>query len=209
MRKWTFCWLRWTPPTTIVSLDPIYAYFEADERSYLKYARMAQRGERPSSREHENPVHIGLADETGFPHEGHMDFVDNQFDEGTGTMIGRAVLPNPDHLLAPGLFARLQLPGSGKYQALLLPDAALLFDQAESFVWVIDEKNVVQYRRVEVGRPHDGLRIIRQGLEPSDRVIVAGVQRVRPGSEVSPEEVSISTPEPASSATNPPAAAKE
>jgi RND family efflux transporter MFP subunit len=195
--------------TTIVSLDPIYAYFEADERSYLKYARMAQRGERPSSREHQNPVRIGLADETGFPHDGYMDFVDNQFDEGTGTMIGRAVLPNPDHLLAPGLFARLQLPGSGKYQALLLPDAALLFDQAESFVWVIDEKNVVQYRRVEVGRPHDGLRIIHKGLEPSDRVIVAGVQRVRPGSEVSPEEVSISTPEAASGATKPPAAAKE
>jgi len=196
--------------TTIVSLDPIYAYFEADERSYLKYARLAQRGERRSSREHQNPVRIGLADEKGFPHEGYMDFVDNQFDEGTGTMIGRAVIPNPDHLLTPGLFARLQLPGSGEYQALLLPDAALLFDQAESFVWVIDENNMVQYRRVEIGRLHEGLRIIRQGLQPVDRVIVAGVQRVRPGSQVSPEEVPISPGASATGAAKPPgAAAKE
>jgi RND family efflux transporter MFP subunit len=195
--------------TTIVSLDPIYAYFEADERSYLKYARLAQRGERLSSREHRNPVRIGLADEAGFPHEGHMDFVDNQFDQGTGTMIGRAVLPNPDHLLAPGLFARLELPGSGKYEALLLPDAALLFDQAESFVWAVDEKNIVQYRKVEVGRVHEGLRIIHQGLEPNDRVIVAGVQRVRPGSQVDPEEVSIPAAAPGGGATSPPSAAKE
>jgi RND family efflux transporter MFP subunit len=179
--------------TTIVSLDPIHAYFDADERSYLKYARLAKSGLRPSSREHQNPVRIQLADERGFPHEGYMDFVDNQFDKGTGTMVGRALIPNPDLLLAPGLFARLQLPGSGKYQAVLVPDAAILFDQSESFVWILDEKNLVEYRRVQIGRLHEGLRIIREGLEPNDRVIVAGIQRVRPGIEVLPEEAPIST----------------
>ena len=94
--------------TTLVSLDPIYAYVDADERSYLKYIRLAQRGERPSSRVYHNPVWIGLADEEGFPHEGAMDFVDNQLDRGTGTIIGRALLPNPDLTLTPGLFARLR-----------------------------------------------------------------------------------------------------
>jgi multidrug efflux system membrane fusion protein len=145
-------------------------------------------------------VHIALADEQGFPHEGYMDFVDNQFDRGTGTMIGRALIPNPDLLLAPGLFARLQLPGSGKHQAVLMPDAAILFDQAESFVWILDEKNIVRYRRVQLGRLHEGLRIIREGLQPNDRVVVAGVQRVGPGVEVLPEEVPISADTPSSSA---------
>ena len=192
---------RGTLLTTIVSLDPIYAYFDADERSYLKYSRLAKSGERPSSREYKNPVRLALADEREFLHEGHMDFVDNQLDKGTGTMVGRALVPNPDLILAPGLFARLLLPGSGKRPAILLPDAAILFDQAESFVWVLDEKSLVQYRRVKTGRLYEGLRIIREGLDPKDRVIVAGVQRVGPGTPVSPEEVQISTGTPAPQGT--------
>jgi RND family efflux transporter MFP subunit len=183
--------------TTLVSLDPIHAYFDADERSYLKYGRLARSGERPSSREHKNPVHVGLADERGFPHEGFMDFVDNQLDKGTGTMVGRAVIPNPDYFLAPGLFARLQLPGSGKLRAVLIPDTAILFDQSQTFVWVIDEKDTAQYRRVQVGRTHEGRRIIREGLEAGDRVVVAGIQRVRPGIVVSPEEIPTPTSSPA------------
>ena len=111
--------------TTIVSLDPIYAYFEADEGSLLKYMRLASSGQRPSSREYKNPVHVGLGDEDGFPHDGVMDFVDNQLDRGTGTIVGRAVLPNPDLSLIPGLFARLRLPGSGQYQGILVPDEAI------------------------------------------------------------------------------------
>src|SRR5262249_52607192 len=124
--------------TTIVSLDPIYAYFEADERSFLKYERLRLSGQRPSSRVYHNPVHVALADENDFAHEGYMDFVDNQLDRGTGTIVGRAVLPNPDLTLTPGLFGRLRLPGSGAYQAILLPDEAVGTDQSQKFVFVVD-----------------------------------------------------------------------
>jgi RND family efflux transporter MFP subunit len=139
-----------------------------------------------------------------------MDFVDNQMDKGTGTMVGRALIPNPDLIFTPGLFARLQLPGSGKYEALLLPDSAILFDQSVSFVWVLDEKNRAGYRRVEVGRLYEGLRIIKSGLGPGDRVILAGVQFVRPGTEVQPEEAPIpaGTPGPAPAGKGEPAPAE-
>ncbi|MGH7820871.1 MAG: efflux RND transporter periplasmic adaptor subunit, partial [Candidatus Binatia bacterium] len=172
--------------TTIVSLDPIYAYFEADERSHLKYARLAQNGERPA--DVRTPVRVALADEEGFPRDGWMDFVDNRLDPATGTMVGRAVLPNPDLLLSPGLFVRLRLPGSGRYRTLLLPDEAIGTDQAQKFVWVVDDESRAQYRLVSTGPLHDGLRIVRAGLAPGDRVVVAGVQRVRPGIQVAAEE---------------------
>jgi RND family efflux transporter MFP subunit len=174
--------------TTVVSLDPIHCYFDADERSVLKYQRLAQRGERASSRDVNNPVEVGLADETGFPHKGWMDFVDNQFDVGTGTMIGRALIPNPDLLLTPGLFVRIRLPGSAKHQATLLPDEAIATDLDQKFVWVIDAENHPQYRRVTLGPLHEGLRIVRDGVGPDDRVVVAGLQRIRPGILVAPEE---------------------
>jgi RND family efflux transporter MFP subunit len=175
--------------TTIVSLDPIYAYFEADEGSVLKYSRLARTGQRPSSREHRNPVRVGLADEEGFPHEGVMDFVDNQVDRGTGTVVARALLPNPDLSLLPGLFARLQLPGSGQYRAILIPDEAVGTDQSQKFVYVIDAEGKAQYRTVKVGPMIDGLRVVREGLAPDDRVVVAGIQRVRPGILVDAEPV--------------------
>jgi RND family efflux transporter MFP subunit len=175
--------------TTIVSLDPIYAYFEADESSVLKYNRLARAGQRPSSRDHPNPVHVGLADEQGFPHDGVMDFVDNQIDRGTGTVVARAILPNPDLSLLPGLFARLQLPGSGQYRAILIPAEAVGTDQSQKFVWVIDAENKAQYRTVKIGPMIDGLRVVREGLGPEDRVVVAGIQRVRPGMVVDPEQV--------------------
>ncbi len=180
--------------TTIVALDPIHCYFDADERAYLKYTRLAQRGERASSRDVNNPVEVGLVDETGFPHKGWMDFVDNQFDPDTGTMIGRAVVPNPDHLLAPGLFVRLRIPGSGRYQAILLPDDAIGTDLDQRFVWVLDAGSHAQYRRVALGPLHEGLRIVREGIGPDDRVIVAGIQRVRLGMAVTAEDVAIESP---------------
>jgi RND family efflux transporter MFP subunit len=180
--------------TTIVSLDPIHCYFEADERSYLKYVRLAQRGERASSREVNNPVEVALADETGYPHKGWMDFVDNQLDLGTGTMIGRALLPNPDLLLTPGLFVRVRLPGSARHQAVLLPDEAIATDLDQKFVWVVDAQNHAQLRRVTIGPLHEGLRIVRDGVGPDDRVVVAGIQRVRPGLALAPEERSLETP---------------
>ena len=173
--------------TTIVSLDPMYCYFEADERSYLKYARLSRTGERPSSRDVRNPVYLALANETGFPHQGYIDFVDNRLDPNTGTMTGRAVLPNPDLMLTPGLFARVRIPGSGMYTALLLPDEAIGTDQTQRFVFVVDDQNTVEYRKAELGPMIDGLRVIRGGLQPEDWVIVNGVQRVRPGAKVDPE----------------------
>jgi RND family efflux transporter MFP subunit len=174
--------------TTIVSLDPIHVYFEADEQAYLKYARLSQSGARVSSRDQPNPVLVGLADEKGFPHEGWMDFVDNQLDPSTGTMVGRAVLPNPDLLLSPGLFVRLRLQGSDTYRALLIPDESVGTDQAQRFVWVVDDESRARYRRVEIGPMHDGLRIVRKGLESGDMVVVAGMQRVRPDIEVKAQE---------------------
>ena len=184
--------------TTVVSIDPIHCYFDADERAYLKYVRLAQRGERASSRDVNNPVELGLADETGFPHKGWMDFVDNQFDVGTGTMIGRALIPNTDHLLAPGMFARIRLPGSGRHQAVLVPDEAIGTDLDQKFVWVVDGENHAQYRRVTLGPRHDGLRIVREGVGGDDRVVIAGIQRVHQGSTVTPEERPIeANPEPA------------
>jgi membrane fusion protein, multidrug efflux system len=198
--------------TTVVSLDPIYVYFDADEGSYLKYARLARTGQRPSSRDHRNrapaavwtmieqwvPVWVGLGDEEGFPREGEMDFVDNQFDRGTGTIVGRAVLPNPELTLAPGLFARLRLPGSDAYRALLIPDEAVGSDQSQKFVFVVNGENKIEYRTVQTGPLSDGLRIVRAGLTPDDWVIVGGTQRARNGLTVDPQRQAIaqSTPSP-------------
>jgi RND family efflux transporter MFP subunit len=170
--------------TTIVSLDPIYAYFDADEASLLKYNRLARTGQRRSSRDYNNPVRVALADEVDFPHPGVMDFVDNQVDRGTGTIVGRALLPNPDLDLLPGLFARLQLPGSGRYQAILVPDEAIGSDQAQKFVFVVDGESAAQYRVVKTGPLVDGLRVVREGVTPEDRVVVSGLQRVKPGIKV-------------------------
>jgi RND family efflux transporter MFP subunit len=180
--------------TTIVSLDPIYAYFDADEGSFLKYSRLARTGQRPSSRDYHNPVHVALADEEGFPHPGVMDFVDNQVDRGTGTIVGRAVLPNPDLSLIPGMFARLRLPGSGQYRAILLPDEAVGSDQSQKFVYLVDAESKVQYRTVTTGPLVDGLRVVREGLSPEDWVVVAGLQRVRPGIAVDAQRDTIPPP---------------
>jgi RND family efflux transporter MFP subunit len=173
--------------TRIVSLDPIYAYFDVDERSYLKYARVARNGTRTGSHEVKIAVALGLADERGFPHQGRLDFVDNRLDPNTGTMTGRAVLPNPELMLTPGLFARVRIPGSGKYSALLLPDEAIGTDQTQRFAFVVNDQNTVEYRKVELGPLIDGVRVIRGGLKPEDWVIVNGVQRVKTGAKVDPQ----------------------
>jgi RND family efflux transporter MFP subunit len=172
--------------TTIVSLDPIYVYFDADERAYLKYHRLAESGLRPSSRDYRNPVEIGLADEEGFPREGHMDFVDNQLDEGTGTIVGRAVVDNSDGLLSPGLFVRIRLPGSGLYDAILVPAEAILTDQAQRYVFVVGADDKAQYRQVETGPLIDGMRVVRDGVKADDWIVVSGMQRVRPDIVVKP-----------------------
>jgi RND family efflux transporter MFP subunit len=170
--------------TTIVSLDPLYLYGDADERAILKYIRLSKEGSRVSARDKEIPAEMGLADENGFPHKGYMDFVDNRIDPNTGTMRARGVFPNTDQSLSPGFFARIRIPGSGKYPALLLPDRALGSDQAQKFVYVVNAENKVEFRPVKIGPMIDGLRVVKEGLKPRESVIVEGLLRVRPGVEV-------------------------
>ncbi len=143
-----------------------------------------------------NPVYIALADEkSGFPHLGHMDFVDNRLDPNTGTMRGRAIFRNPDLILTPGLFARLRLPGSGRYEGVLAPDSAIGNDQSEKFVFVVGEDNTIRRQVVEIGPVVHGLRVIRNGLDGSERIVLRGLQRVRIGLHVAPTFEAISAKE--------------
>ena len=178
--------------TTIVSLDPIQFYFDADEKAYLKYTRLARSGERPSSRDTANPVFLSLVDEDDFSHEGKMDFVENTFDFDTGTIRGRAIFDNGDLIFLPGLFAKIRLVGSGAYDALLLPDEAIGTDQSRKFVFVVGADDVVAIRLVTLGPLYEGLRVIREGLEADDLVIVKGLQRARAGEKVTPTLVALS-----------------
>ena len=178
--------------TTLVSLDPVHVYFEADEQTYLGYNELARRGERGESR---NPVRIGLANETGYPHSGTLDFTDNQVDPRTGTIRARAVVPNPDRVFTPGLFARVQLEGSGVFHALLIDDKAVLTDQDRKYVYVLGPGNTAVRRDIELGRMVDGLRVVSAGLEPADRVIVHGVQKVFvAGMPVTPQVIAMGDP---------------
>jgi RND family efflux transporter MFP subunit len=167
--------------TTIVSLDPLYLYGDADERAILKYRRLRQEGTRVSARDTEIPAEMELADETGFPHKGYMDFVDNRVDPNTGTLRARGVFTNTDHTLSPGLFGRIRIPGSGKYPALLIPDRALGSDQAQKFVYVVNAEKKVEFRPVKIGPMIDGLRVVKEGLKPGEQIIIEGLLRVRPG----------------------------
>ena len=175
--------------TTVVSLDPIYAYFEGDEQVYLKYTELSQRGERPSSRDVRNPIYMGLSNEEGFPHQGYVDFVDNELNPQTGTIRARAVFDNKDGSLTPGLFARLKLVGSGTYKASLINDKAVGTDQSKKFVLVIGSDNKAAYREVKLGPLIDGLRVVKQGLKDGEMVVVNGLQRVHPGDVVAPQKV--------------------
>jgi multidrug efflux system membrane fusion protein len=181
--------------TTLVSQDPMYVYFESDEQTYLRYADLARKGERTRS---SNPVRIGLADEQGFPHEGTVDFVDNQVDPATGTIRARAVLPNPDRVFTPGLFARVQVQGSGEFEAMLIDDKAVLTDQDRKYVYVLGPDNKAVRKDVRLGRMIDGLRVVESGLDAKDRVIVHGVQKVfMPGMPVAPKTIAMGADAPA------------
>ena len=171
--------------TTLVSTDKVYAYFEADERTYLKYRELARDGERGE----ETPVYLGLSSEEGHPHLGHMDFIDNQVDPRTGTIRGRAVFDNRDGRFTPGLYARLKLVGSATYDAVLIKDVAVGTDLGKKFVLVLGEDDTVNYRAIELGPKLEGLRIVRNGLEEGETIVVNGLQRVRPGNAVQPEDV--------------------
>jgi membrane fusion protein, multidrug efflux system len=172
--------------TSIVSLDPIYVYFDMDEATYLKNNRLYFEGKRPSSRENPNPVQVTLTGETKPSHDGKVDFLDNRLDVSTGTLRGRAVIPNKDYSILPGQFGRVRLIGSSPYEALLLPDAAIATDQSRKIVLVVKDDDTVEARPVTLGPLDAGLRVIREGLKPEDRVIVDGLQRARVGAKVSP-----------------------
>ncbi len=178
--------------TTLVSLDPVHVYFEADEQTYLGYNELARRGERGESL---NPVRIGLANETGYPHAGTLDFTDNQVDPRTGTIRARAVVPNPNRVFTPGLFARVQLEGSGVFHALLIDDKAVLTDQDRKYVFVLGPGNTAVRRDIELGNVIGGLRVVSSGLEPADQVIVHGVQKVFvAGMPVAPQVIAMGEP---------------
>ena len=177
--------------TTIVSMDPIYIYFDVDEATYLRNSRLWFEGKRPSSRDTPNPVQVTLSGETKPSHDGHMDFLDNRLDESTGTLRSRALVDNHDLSILPGQFGRVRLIGSSPYEALLLPDTAIATDQSRKIVFVVKGDDTVEARSVELGPLDDGLRVVRTGLKPEDRVIIDGIQRARIGAKVAPHKAEI------------------
>jgi len=177
--------------TTVVSIDPIYVSFDGDEQVYLKNVGLDLRGELPSSRNAHNPVWAGLADEQGHPHEGVMVFLDNELDPNTGTIHARGLFKNPDRRFTPGMFARVKLVGSGKYDALLINDSAVGTDQSVKFVLRVGAENKIEYAPVKLGPLIDGLRVVREGLKPEDVIVVKGLQQVRPGMPVTPQLVAM------------------
>lgn len=180
--------------TTIVALDPIYCYFDVDERSALKYRQLVREGKRSSPLF--NPIggRMGLANEQGFPHEGKIDFVENELSPTTGAIRARGVFPNKDRLMAPGFFARVRIPGSGEYEAMLVRDSALGSDLGRTFVYVVGDDGKATQRNVVTGPLEDGLRIVREGLKPEDRVVINGLMAIRTGAVVKADEVEMKLP---------------
>lgn len=176
---------------TIVSTDPIYFEFDVSERAYLKYARLLRSGDRPSSREDPNPVYVRIAGETEWKRRGKMNFVANEIGENTGTLRGRAVFENPDTFLQSGLFGQVRIIGSGRYNAVLVPDEAIVSDQSSKLVMIVGEDNVIAPRQVTLGPIVDGLRVVKAGLTGDETIVVNGLQRARPGSPVTPKRVEI------------------
>jgi multidrug efflux system membrane fusion protein len=190
-----------TQLTTVVSQDPIWAYFDSDERVYLKHAGLAKKSR--------VPVFLGLANEDGYPHEGYLDFIDNQVDPGTGTIRARGVFANKDRKFTPGLFARIKLEGGEAHEAILIDDRSVGTDQDKKFVMTIGKDNTTAIQFVQLGPIVDGFRVVRGGLKPTDRIIVNGLQRVRPGTPVTVKEVAMEAPTLPSANGQPSAAAKK
>jgi RND family efflux transporter MFP subunit len=190
-----------TPLTTLVSLDPIYVSFDGDEQGYLKYSRLAREAAAGKSHEARSSVQVGLADESDFPHQGVMVFVDNALDPMTGTIRSRALLDNHERQFTPGLFARIKLLGSVQHDAVLVNDSAIGTDQTVRYVLVVDKSNKVEYRPVQLGPVIDGLRVVQSGLTPGETIVVNGLQRVRPGAQVQPRRVAMGERRPGEEAT--------
>jgi RND family efflux transporter MFP subunit len=173
--------------TTVVSVDPMYAYFDVDEHTVLNIRTLIRAGKAKSARDVEWPVMLELANETGHPHLGTINFVDNQVNPKTGTLRVRAVFPNKDEVLTPGLFVRVRVPIGFPHQALLITDRAIDTDQGQKIVYVVNEKDEVVSRPIAIGALHGGLRVVEEGLKAGERIIVNGLQRVRPGLVVDPK----------------------
>lgn len=185
--------------TTLVSQKTVYVYFDVDESTYLHYQNLARSGQGASSNHLALPVEIGLAGEDGYPHQGKVDFLDNQLTPSTGTIRMRALLDNTQRQFTPGLFARVRLPGSAEFKATLIDDKAVLTDQDRKYVYVVDKDGKAQRRDITPGRLASGLRIVQKGLNPGDKVIVDGLQKVfMPGMPVNAKTVAMN----ASSALN-------
>ncbi|WNI62001.1 efflux RND transporter periplasmic adaptor subunit [Enterobacter asburiae] len=178
--------------TTLVSQKTVYVYFDVDESTYLHYQNLARSGQGASSNHTALPVEIGLTGEEGYPHQGKVDFQDNQLTPSTGTIRMRALLDNAQRQFTPGLFARVRLPGSAEFKATLIDDKAVLTDQDRKYVYIVDKEGKAQRRDITPGRLADGLRIVRQGLNPGDKVIVEGLQKVfMPGMPVNAKTVAM------------------
>jgi RND family efflux transporter MFP subunit len=176
--------------TTIVSMDPIYFYFDVDEKAYVAYARLKSNAQADAA-SHDDPgipVMVGLTDETGFPHAGKVDFIDNQLDQTTGTMRGRAVLENTDMFLTPGMFGRARIRTGTLPDGVLIPDEAVMIDQNRKLVFVVGANNIVESRTVETGPLDRGLRVITKGLDGSETVVINGLQRAHEGAPVAPQQ---------------------
>ncbi len=189
-----------TPLTTLVSVDPIYCYVPVPERTLLKYQTFARKNQ-GTVRDANIACAIQLENETGFPHRGVIDFIDNSVDPDTGTIQMRGVFQNPDEFLTPGLFARMRIEGGGTYKAVVVPDAAVQTDQNERYLLVVDSSNIVRSRPVQLGQLSGEMRVIEQGVTPADQVIINGLQMAIPGAPVNVEEA------PAAAASPSPAAA--
>ncbi len=182
--------------TTIVTLDPLYFVFDMSERDFLAYQRAIERGAVPSTRDKGTGVEARLADEKDWPHHGNMNFVDNRIDPGSGTIRVRALFPNPDLFITPGQFGRIRIPGSNEYEALLVPDSAIVVDQSNRIVMTVAEDGTVVPKPIRPGPSQPGgLRIVREGLSGDEKIIINGLVRARPGAKVTPEP-GVIAPEP-------------
>ena len=197
-----------------MSLDPIYVYFDPDERTMLRVRRLIRAGKVKSAQEATVPVMAGLVDEVDdngnslYPHTGRINFVDNRLDAMTGTLRLRGVFDNPQRIFSPGMFVHVRVPIGTPHPAVLVSEQAIVSDQGQKFVYVVNGKDEIEYRRVKAGLLQDGLRVIEEGLTQSDRVVLSGLQRVRPGIKVEPKPVEAAKKaSPAGTGAAPPAGA--
>jgi membrane fusion protein, multidrug efflux system len=174
--------------TNVVSVDPIYAYFNVDERAVLNYEKQVREGVMTDSRSGSVPVYLQLENENGFPHQGHIDFVNNQFNASTGTLQVRGLFPNANAVLIPGAFVRIRVAATPLHEALLVSDRAVGTDQGQKYVLVVGDDNVVAVKNVELGPEAEGLRVVRSGLKGDEQIIINGIVNARPGSKVSPQQ---------------------